>query len=53
MVCRLVGVPVISPVEVSKVSPAGSVGEMLQEVAEPPVLVGLIVEIARCLGYVK
>ena len=34
MVCRLVGVPVISPVEVSKVSPAGSVGEMLQEVAE-------------------
>ena len=44
-----VGVPVISPVEGSKVRPAGSAGEMLQEVAEPPVLVGVIVEIARSL----
>ena len=53
MVCRLVGVPVISPVEVSKVRPAGSAGEMLQEVAAPPVFVGVIVEIARSLVNVK
>ena len=53
MVCRLVGVPVISPVEVSKVRPDGSAGEMLQEVAAPPVFVGVIVEIARSLVNMK
>ena len=49
VVCKVVGVPVISPVEVSKVRPVGSAGEMLQEVAAPPVLVGAIAEIARSL----
>ena len=53
MVCKIVGVPVISPVEVSKVRPVGSAGEMLQEVAAPPVLIGVMVEIARSLVNVK
>ena len=53
MVCRPVGVPVISPVEVSKVRPVGSVGEMVQDVAAPPVFVGVIVEIAVSLVRVN
>ena len=41
-----VGVPDNSPVDVSKLSPAGSAGEMLHEVAAPPLLEGVIESIA-------
>ena len=41
-----VGVPEISPVEVSKASPAGRDGEIDQEVTAPPLAVGVAFVIA-------
>lgn len=41
-----VGVPQIVPLLVSKVRPVGSVGEIDQEVTEPPLLVAVAVVIA-------
>ena len=41
-----VGVPLISPVEVSKVSPVGSVGDMAHVTTVPPLDVGVAVVIA-------
>jgi hypothetical protein len=41
-----VGVPDNSPDDVSKLRPAGSAGDMLQEVAAPPLLEGVIESIA-------
>ena len=41
-----VGVPLISPFEVSNVKPAGSVGETDQEVTVPPLEVGAVVVMA-------
>tara|TARA_Y100000287_G_C14015107_1_gene254097 strand:- start:317 stop:550 length:234 start_codon:yes stop_codon:yes gene_type:complete len=41
-----VGVPPIAPVEVSKDRPAGSDGEIDQEVGVPPLAVGVTVVIA-------
>ena len=41
-----VGVPPIAPDEVSNVKPAGNVGEIDQEVAAPPLAVGVTVVIA-------
>ena len=41
-----VGVPEISPVEVSKASPAGRDGENDQEVTAPPLAVGVAFVIA-------
>ena len=38
-----VGVPVICPVEVLKFKPAGSEGEIDQEVTDPPLVVGVFV----------
>jgi hypothetical protein len=38
-----VGVPEIAPVEVEKARPAGSVGEIVQEVTVPPLEVGVAV----------
>ena len=38
-----VGVPLMTPVDVSKASPSGSVPVNVQEVAVPPVFVGVIV----------
>jgi len=43
---RAVGVPEISPLEVEKVSPAGSVGMIAQEVTAPPETDGAAVVIA-------
>jgi hypothetical protein len=40
-----VGVPLIAPVEVSKLRPAGRDGEMDQDVAVPPPVVGVTVVI--------
>lgn len=40
-----VGVPLISPVVVFNVKPAGRVGEIDQEVTSPPLAVGVIVGI--------
>ena len=40
-----VGVPLIAPLEESKDKPAGSDGEMDQEVIEPPLTVGVTVVI--------
>ena len=41
-----VGVPLIAPVEVLSVSPAGRDGEIDQEVTAPPLAVGVAVVIA-------
>ena len=41
-----VGVPLISPVEVSNDKPAGKDGETDQEVTVPPLIVGVTVVIA-------
>ena len=42
-VVMAVGVPEIAPVEVEKAMPAGSVGEIVQEVTVPPLEVGVAV----------
>ena len=44
-VVTAVGVPLIAPLEESKDKPAGSDGEMDQEVIEPPLTVGVTVVI--------
>ena len=46
-----VGVPKISPVEVEKERPAGTAGEIDQEVTGPPLEVGVAVVIA--VSFVK
>jgi hypothetical protein len=48
-----VGVPLISPVEVSKARPAGSVGEIDQEMTVPPLEVGVAAVIAESLVKVN
>ena len=45
-VVMLVGVPEISPVEVSKIRPGDSVGEIDQSVTAPPFAVGVTALIA-------
>ena len=47
------GVPLSAPVEVSKESPAGSVGVIDQEVTAPPLEVGVTVVMADPLVRVK
>ena len=48
-----VGVPLISPVEVEKVRPAGSDGETDQETTAPPLEVGVVAVIAESLVSVN
>ena len=48
-----VGVPLISPVEVSKDRPAGSDGETAQETTVPPLEVGVAAVIAESLVSVN
>ena len=43
------GVPLISPEEVLKFKPAGNAGAITQEFTIPPLIVGVIVEIAEPL----
>lgn len=49
----LVGVPEMVPVDESKERPAGSVGEMLQDVIAPPEAVGVTLVIAESFPNVK
>ena len=48
-----VGVPLISPVEVEKVRPVGSDGEIDHNVTVPPLDVGVAVTIAESLVNVR
>ena len=48
-----VGVPLISPVEVEKVRPVGSDGEIDHDVTVPPLDVGVAVTIAESLVNVR
>jgi hypothetical protein len=48
-----VGVPEITPVDVSKERPAGSVGETAQETTVPPLEVGVAAVIAESLVSVN
>ena len=48
-----VGVPLISPVEVSKARPAGSDGEIAQDMTVPPLDVGVAAVIAESLVKVN
>ena len=48
-----VGVPLISPEDVSNVKPAGRLGEIDQEVAVPPLAVGVTDVIATSLVKVN
>ena len=48
-----VGVPPMAPVEVSKVSPAGSDGEIAQETTGPPLADGVTVVMATPLARVS
>ena len=48
-----VGVPEITPVDVSKERPAGSVGETAQETTVPPLDVGVAAVIAESLVSVN
>ena len=48
-----VGVPLISPVEVSKARPAGSDGEIDQDMTVPPLEVGVAAVIAESLVKVN
>ena len=48
-----VGVPLISPVEVENVRPAGSDGETDQETTLPPLEVGVVAVIAESLVSVN
>ena len=50
-VIRDVGVPLMIPVEVFSVRPAGSVGETEYETTAPPVLVGVLLVIAEPVVY--
>ena len=52
-VCRVLGVPVISPVEVSKLSPLANDGLIAHESAAPPLLVGETVPIPVPLVRVR
>tara|TARA_Y100000768_G_scaffold360742_1_gene318217 strand:- start:482 stop:724 length:243 start_codon:yes stop_codon:yes gene_type:complete len=52
-VVSAVGVPEISPVAVSKVRPAGRVGEIDQDVTVPPALVGVFAVMAESLVRVN
>ena len=45
----IVGVPPTSPVEVLKDKPAGRVGEIVHEIAAPPLYVGVTLPIAKSL----
>ena len=47
-----VGVPLMTPVEVFSVRPAGSAGETEYETTAPPLLVGMLLVIAVSLVYV-
>ncbi len=49
---KVVGVPLMAPVEVFSVRPAGSAGETEYETTAPPVLVGVLLVIAVSLAYV-
>ena len=49
---RVVGVPLMTPVEVFSVRPAGSAGETEYETTAPPTLVGMLSVIAVSLVYV-
>jgi hypothetical protein len=40
------GVPLITPVEVLSVSPVGSAGDTAHKITPPPLLVGVLEEIA-------
>ena len=51
-VIRDVGVPLMIPVEVFSVRPAGSAGETEYETTAPPLVVGLLLVIAVSLVYV-
>ena len=48
-----VGVPEIAPVEVEKARPAGTAGEIAQEITVPPFEVGVAVVIAESLVSVN
>lgn len=48
-----VGVPPISPVEVSNERPAGSVGEIVQEATSPPLAVGVTAVMALLIVKVN
>lgn len=52
-VVSAVGVPEISPVAVSKVRPAGRVGEIDQDMTVPPALVGVFAVMAESLVRVN
>ena len=49
---RVVGVPLMTPVGVYSVSPAGRAGETEYETTAPPLLVGLLSVIAEPVVYV-
>ena len=49
---KVVGVPLMTPVEVFSVRPAGSAGETEYETTAPPMLVGVLAVIAVSLVYV-
>ena len=49
---RVVGVPLMTPVEVFSVRPAGSAGETEYETTAPPLLVGLLSVVAEPVVYV-
>ena len=51
-VIRDVGVPLMTPVEVFSVRPAGSAGETEYETTAPPLLLGVLLVIAVFLVYV-
>ena len=49
---RVVGVPLMMPVEVFSVRPAGRAGETAYETTAPPLLVGVLFVITESLVYV-
>ncbi len=49
---RAVGVPLMTPVEVFSVRPAGNAGETEYETTAPPTLVGMLLVISVSLVYV-
>ena len=53
LICSVLGVPVISPVEVSKLSPLENAGLIAHESAVPPLLVGETAPIAVPLVRVR
>ena len=52
-ICNVFGVPVISPVDVSKLSPLEKLGEILHDVTAPPELVDETAPIAVPLVRVR